>query len=124
MRELLCFYLKFSTTTTTTTTTMISLRGNIPKRSNGNIDRLIPKEIGKILGGPCLGCLPVCGTASYDKRGVPSYESHKLERTGLFVELLDEGAVEFIVGDDQVCNSIAVPFLLFLSHVYFQLGGI
>ena len=99
------------------------MTANIPIRSDGNIDSLISKKIGQILGGPCLGCLPVCGTASYDERGVSGYKSHKLERTGLFVELLDVGAVEFIVGDDQVCNGIVVP-RLFLSHVYFQLSSV
>lgn len=93
---------------------------DIPKRSYGNIDSLIPKEIGQILGGPCLSGFPVDGTSSYNERGVSGYKSHKLERTGLLVKLMDVRAVEFIVGDDQVCDGINIMnVLLFVPHDFF-----
>jgi hypothetical protein len=81
---------------------------DIPRRCDGNVDGLVTEELLQIVDGPCFRRFPVGGGASHNKRGVAGDKSHEFEGTWLFIEFFDNGAIEFIVICDELCNWILI----------------
>lgn len=79
---------------------------NSPKRCHGNIHSLIFKHAQQIVLIPRLIRLPRGGRATDDEGGVAGDVAHELEGARLLVQFFDEGAVELVVGGDELGQGV------------------
>ncbi len=66
------------------------------------------KMVSEELGRPCPVGFPVDGSTADNKGRAPGNETHKLERTGLLIELDNDGAVELIVSRDEAGDGVKI----------------
>jgi hypothetical protein len=71
-----------------------------PFRSHCNIDGLVSQGVLQILGIPRLGGRPGGGGIPHHEGSIPGDISHEFEWAGLFIQLLDDRAIQLIVSRD------------------------
>lgn len=81
-------------------------RGDLPFGGDCDIDMLVSQEMPEIVGGPGLCGGPVGGALFHDKGRIAGDISHELQRAGLLVQLLNDRAVQLVVGCNELCDGV------------------